>query len=134
MRLMHGSRGLQGLQEIVGSNWKPTDQPVSGYIQTKFFIHFACEASCMHRMQEDPGLAKQGCSFMRTVAKYEKFQESINVAGGVEATICALKNNRLNISVQKEGWNALVIIATVALYCGNISCGQADGGFHAPSP
>ena len=32
--------GFMGPQEIVGSNWKPTDQPVSGYIQTKFFLPF----------------------------------------------------------------------------------------------
>ena len=80
--------------------------------------------SCMHRMQEDPGLAKQGCSFMRTVAKYENFQESINVAGGVEATICVLKNNRLNISVQKEGWNALVSLFVLP---GNISNAHRSG-------
>ena len=80
--------------------------------------------TCMHRMQEDPVLAKQGCSFMRTVAKYEKFQESINVAGGVEATICVLKNHRLNISVQKEGWNALVSLFVLP---GNISNAHRSG-------
>ena len=36
----HVYYGLRGPHDLVGSNWKPTDQHVSGYCPTRFFQGF----------------------------------------------------------------------------------------------